>query len=235
MSNATVPANVVTDWVEAYQRQHQLRSGLNYPCETLIRLFKGVFVTGEPLPTQNKRLLDIGFGNGNNTLFFAQLGLDVAGVEIDESICELARQDFEALGLPAEFKAGSNQHIPYEDNSFDYLVSWNVLHYEGSRETVERSITEAARVLKPGGRLILSTTGPNHRILKNSTALGEHRYQLNYPGDFRQNEVHYFMETEEHLLALFAPHFTELKPGRILDYLFTEQLDWFLLTGLVKK
>ena len=229
----TVPNNVVEDWVSAYKKQHELRSGLNYPCETLIRLFKGIFINGTPLPTAGKRLLDIGFGNGNNTLFFAGLGLEVAGVEIDESICELARQDFKALGYEtADFKAGSNQHIPYEDESFDYLVSWNVLHYEGERSNVERSIEEYKRVLKPGGRLILSTTGPTHRILKNSTSLGENRYQLNYPGDFRQNEVHYFVETKEHLDQLFEPHFQERQHGRIQDYLFNEQLDWFLLTAI---
>ncbi len=50
--------------------------------------------------------------------------------------------------------------------SFNFLISWNVLHYEPTVEGIAARIAEYARALKPGDRLNLSTTGPDHKILE---------------------------------------------------------------------
>ncbi|HSH01833.1 MAG TPA: class I SAM-dependent methyltransferase [Anaerolineae bacterium] len=220
------------DWAHAYQLYKNRGEDLAYPSETLVRLLKGDYVTGQREDVAGKSVLDIGFGNGNNTMLLASLGMKVTGVEIHEDICSQVAQTFENLGLEADFRVGDNQNIPFDDNSFDYLVSWNVIHYVGTEEAIKDSIKEYARVLKPGGRLLLSTTGPTHKILLNGKTRGHHQYEIQRPGDFRQGQIHFFFDSPNYIEFYFGPHFKELQIGRIEDQLFLEKLDWWLVTGV---
>jgi len=232
MNSATVDAKILKDWVDVYTSANQKWEEFTYPSETLVRLFKGSHITGKRLETAGKSILDIGFGDGNNTLFLASLGMKVSGIEIEKSICNRASERMLRQGVMADLRVGSNQHIPFADSSFDFLVSWNVLHYEGTETGVEKGIQEYCRVLKPGGRLLLSTTGPESPILLNAKTLGNHRYEIRRPNDFRSGQVHFFFDAPQYLEYYFSPYLNDLKIGRIEDKLFTAKLDWWLLTGL---
>ena len=217
-----------SEWAQAYKSGPEL----SYPSETLIRLFKGDYVTGEKIDCQDKHILDVGFGNGNNTILFAKLGMKVSAVEIHQDICDLASEKFERIGIDVNLKVGKNQELPFEDNTFDFLVSWNVIHYEGNESGIKASIREYARVLKSNGRLFLSTTGPKHKILDNGITLGNHHYKIGRDNDFRKGQVHFFFDAENYLEFYFSPHFHEIQIGRVQDQLFRENLDWWLLTGV---
>lgn len=229
---SVISEKMVKDWANCYVETKVTGVDLIYPSETLIRLLKGDYLTGERPDYKDKKILDVGFGEANNLLFFAAIGMDAHGVEIHQTICDQAKEKFDKRGLSVKLNIGSNQNLPYPNNHFDYLVSWNVLHYEGSEEGVLNSLKEYHRVLKPGGRLLLSTTGPQHKILLNSKTLGHHRYEINRPGDFRQGQVHFFFDTKRYITFYFTPFFDELQIGRIEDQLFREKLDWWLITGL---
>lgn len=54
------------DWAKAYTTNKETGCGLAYPSETLVRLFRGDYVTGEQIDVAGKSVLDIGFGGGNN-------------------------------------------------------------------------------------------------------------------------------------------------------------------------
>ena len=219
-------------WAESYKLFKQTGEELAYPSETLIRLFKGDYVTGKREDVSGKSVLDMGFGNGNNTIFLASLGMKASGVEVHQDICDQVQKTLKSVGLSADLRVGVNQKIPFEDDSFDYLVSWNVLHYEGTEEGVKAGIEEYARVLKPGGRLLLSTTGPAHKILLDGRTLGNHRYEIGRSDDFRKGQVHFFFDAPNYIELYFSPHFKNLQIGRIEDQIFRERLDWWLVTGL---
>lgn len=219
-------------WAEAYELYRKKGIELAYPSETLVRLFKGDYVTGQNIDYEGKSVLDVGFGEGNNTLFLASLGMQVSGIEIHQNICDAISKKFANLGLKVDLRVGTNQEIPFESNSFDFLVSWNVLHYEGTEEGVKAGIKEYARVLKPDGRLFLSTTGPQHKILKNCKTLGNHLYQIGRDDDFRKGQVHFIFDNINLLEFYFSPYFCSLQFGRIEDLLFREKLDWWLVTGI---
>jgi 2-polyprenyl-3-methyl-5-hydroxy-6-metoxy-1,4-benzoquinol methylase len=228
----SVSEQMSSGWADAYELYRKKGDELAYPSETLVRLFKGDYVTGQKLDFKGKSVLDVGFGGGNNTLFLASLGMQVSGVEIHQDICDLASKEFSNLGLQVDLRVGTNQEIPFENNSFDFLVSWNVLHYEGTEEGILSGIKEYARVLKPEGRLFLSTTGPQHKILKNSQTLGNHLYQIGRDDDFRKGQVHFFFDNINYLEFYFSSCFQQLQIGRIEDVLFREKLDWYLVTGV---
>lgn len=228
----SVSEQMSSGWAEAYELYQKKGDQLAYPSETLVCLFKGDYVTGQKLDYEGKSVLDVGFGGGNNTLFLASLGMQVSGIEIHQNICDSASKEFLNLGLQVDLRVGTNQEIPFENNSFDFLVSWNVLHYEGTEEGIKAGIKQYARVLKPGGRLFLSTTGPQHKILKNGQTLGNHLYQIGRDEDFRKGQVHFFFDNINYLEFYFSWCFQELQFGRIEDMLFREKLDWWLVTGV---
>jgi SAM-dependent methyltransferase len=220
------------DWADAYRRFTASGQELVWPSETLVRLLKGAYVPGLDRTYQGKAVLDVGFGNANNLLFLNTLGLRLFGTEVDAGICDLARAKLGRVGATADLRVGTNRSIPFPDDAFDLLVSWNVLHYEDNEAHLIAAIREYARVLRPGGRFLLSTTGPEHKILEGAETLGGHRYRIRRPDDFRKGQVYFYFDTPAYVRHYLGMAFRDVLVGRTHDNLFTETLDWFIATGV---
>ena len=218
-------------WVQAYRRFHTDGSELRWPTESLVRMFKGDYIPGLSKDYAGKSILDIGFGNGNNLIFFASLGLTLYGTEVSQDICDLISQKFVHLEQPAVLRVGTNRHLPFDDDAFDFVVSWNVLHYEGQYDLVADALREYRRVLKRGGRVIVSTVGPENGVFHNGRNLGEGRYQIGRDDDFRKGQVFFCFETVDRIGDEFRNHFHDVLVGRVTETLFIGTNDTFLATG----
>jgi 2-polyprenyl-3-methyl-5-hydroxy-6-metoxy-1,4-benzoquinol methylase len=218
-------------WAEEYRQATENSRQLSYPTETLVRLFKGDYVPGMPKAFEGLRLCDVSCGIGNNAFFFCDLGLTVFATEIHEEICAQVRRSAEASGRAIEVRIGTNRNLPFEDDFFDFLVSWNVLHYENTEADIRQGIAEYARVLRPGGRLFISTTGPEHKILTGAITVAPHIYEIRRDDDFRKGERFFYFDAPNYIHHYFDPVFTDVQVGRIQDNLFTETLDWWLVTA----
>jgi len=230
----TSSAPKAKEWAEEYKRLDQLSLNLSAPSETLIRCFKGDYVPGIPRDFSKMRVLDVGCGNGNNTIFLCRLGLEVFGTEIDQGICDGVKADIKAAGHTLNVKVGTNCALPFEDNFFDFLVSWNVLHYENTEAGIQAGIAEYARVLKPGGRIFISSTGPEHRILEGARTVDAHVYEITRDDDFRKGERFFYFDSPNYIHYYFDPKFDDVLVGRTHDHLFTSTLDWWIITGRKK-
>ena len=219
------------EWAAEYKRMSEVARELSTPTETLVRLFKGDYVPGMPKVYDGMRALDVSCGSANNTFFLCDLGLEAYATEIHTDICGDVKRRAELSGRQLDVRVGTNCKLPFEDNFFDFLVSWNVLHYENTEENIRRGIAEYARVLKPGGRIFLSTTGPEHKILLGARTVGAHLYEIGREEDFRKGERFFYFDAPNYLRYYFEPVFNEVMIGRIHDQLFTEVLDWWLVTG----
>ena len=111
----------------------QPETDLMYPDENIIRIFSGRYVEVSIPPA---KILDYGFGGGNNLLFFASKGYECYGYEISEELIRVARIKFEKFNYPIVLKLVSRDFLDFEDNFFDIIVSWNVIHYLGIKEKV---------------------------------------------------------------------------------------------------
>ncbi len=102
------------------------------------------------------RVADIGTGTGVLALELAALGLDVVGLDQSRGMLEAAREKVKAAGatLPGivVFEEGDAHALPLEDASVDAAFAHMVLH---SLQEPERAIEEMARVVRPGGQVIL--------------------------------------------------------------------------------
>ncbi|HLD11043.1 MAG TPA: class I SAM-dependent methyltransferase [Candidatus Nanoarchaeia archaeon] len=107
----------------------------------------------------NNNLLEIGFGNGTDLLFFENQGFNVKGIDLSEEFVIKAKS--KGLGVIQS----SAESLPYLENTFDIIYSKNVLHFTD----LNKSIKEIFRVLKPNGLaylvLILQTKSKNNKII----------------------------------------------------------------------
>ncbi|MDP8909861.1 MAG: class I SAM-dependent methyltransferase [Chloroflexota bacterium] len=101
----------------------------------------------------NRDVLDLGCGFGGRTVRFAELGArSVTGVEISDAIVEEARAFAAERGAAVTFRVGSGEAIPLPDASVDLVLMNDVMEHVVTPAEV---LAETARVLRPGGRLIV--------------------------------------------------------------------------------
>jgi len=99
---------------------------------------------------QGSRVLDVATGPGYAAAAAADLGAAVVGVDMAPAMVELARR----LHPTVEFRVAQAEALPFEDDSFDAVVS-NFVAPHLSRP--ELAVAELVRVLRGGGRLALTT------------------------------------------------------------------------------
>lgn len=194
--------------------------GLACPDENLVRLFKGKYLD---LPKEG-RLLDCGFGSGNNLVFFHSLGYQCYGLEVAQSAINIASNLFKGAPKEPAFALLEGTDYPYEDNFFDIVVSWNCLHYNGNIHDVKKVIAELHRIIKPGGCLLLSTISHEHMLPVNGEELERNQFRVkdSFTHDNRAGVTVYSPENKEDMFELFAD-FKDLKYGYTKAFLFDDQ------------
>jgi SAM-dependent methyltransferase len=118
--------------------------------ERFFRYFGG---TLRPSHLRGLQVLDLGCGYGGRTIYYADVcGTDqVDGIEISPAMVERCRQLALELGSSrVRFSEGFAEDLPFPPDSFDAVISFDVLEHVGDPI---RAISEAARVVRPGGRL----------------------------------------------------------------------------------
>ena len=118
------------------------------------------------------RLLDIGTGTGRVLELLAPRVCQGLGVDASKAMLALARARLAQPGLAhCAVRLADMYRLPLADGSFDTAVLQMVLHYA---EHPEGAVAEAARVLAPGGRLIIIDLAAHAR--DNLTAKLAHRW-----------------------------------------------------------
>lgn len=99
---------------------------------------------------KEEKVLDLGCGNGRyyQLLRYA----DYTGIDNSEKLINIAKQKYPE----ANFKVEDALNLSFEDNTFDKIYSIAVLHRIPSKEFRLQFLKESRRVLKRGGRLIIT-------------------------------------------------------------------------------
>jgi SAM-dependent methyltransferase len=156
-----------------------LAEALGYPTELLDRLpaeavssFAGVgyhFGLARLLP--GERVLDLGSGSGMDAFAAAvQVGPrgSVTGVDITPE--QLAKAERQVFGERVSFQHARIEELPFQDGSFDAVISNGVVNLSPDKRRV---FSEAARVLRRGGRLALSDIVTERQIAARTSCQAE--------------------------------------------------------------
>lgn len=94
-------------------------------------------------------VLEIGFGTGLNLPHYSPAVTSLTTVDPNEGMGAIAQNRIEASAIPVKTKPISGENLPMDDASFDNVVcTWTLC----SIPNVEQALSEAYRVLKPGGK-----------------------------------------------------------------------------------
>jgi ubiquinone/menaquinone biosynthesis C-methylase UbiE len=114
---------------------------------------------------EGERVLDLACGTGTLALAAARSlpGLRVTGVDGDPAILARARAK---AGREVTFDQGLSTELPYEDESYDVVLSTLFFHHLSDQAKVD-SAEEVRRVLRPAGRVVIGDVGrPQDRLMR---------------------------------------------------------------------
>jgi ubiquinone/menaquinone biosynthesis C-methylase UbiE len=127
---------------------------LNNPIRRLAqRRYEAPMLLGMTGSLDGKRALEIGCGAGfGMKIILEQFGVaSVRGIDLDPRMVARAQKRIRRYASRAEVSVGDVTAIPAENESFDAVFDFSVLHHV---ETWEDGVREVARVLKPGGLFV---------------------------------------------------------------------------------
>ena len=97
-----------------------------------------------------QRVLDVATGSGNTALAAARRFCDVTGVDYVPELLERGRERAAAERLTVDFRSGDAEALPFQDASFDVVLSSVGAMFAPNQE---RTAEEIARVCRPGGKI----------------------------------------------------------------------------------
>jgi SAM-dependent methyltransferase len=103
------------------------------------------------------KVLDVACGTGNLAIPAAKGGADVTGIDIAPNLIEQAQARATAQGVNAVFEIGDAEALPYDDDSFDIVMTMFGAMFAPRPDV---TATELIRVCKPGGLIAMANWTP---------------------------------------------------------------------------
>jgi ubiquinone/menaquinone biosynthesis C-methylase UbiE len=134
------------DWPEPYDRW------FTTPIGTLVKNYEGELILDLLRPGQGEIILDAGCGTGGFTLDILSFGVQVIGLDI--SLPMLMRAAQKAKGYPFQIVLADMSNLPFQENSFNKVVSVTALEFI---KDAKDAVRELFRVTKKGGCVVVAT------------------------------------------------------------------------------
>lgn len=150
-------------------------------------------------------VLDVAAGNGNATLAAARRFADVTSTDYVPHLLDKGRRRAEAEGLIVHFQEADAEALPFENASFDAVLSTYGVMFAPDHATAAR---EMLRVVRPGGRIAMANWTPDGLIGRLFKVVGAH---VPPPAGVKSPAL---WGTESHLVALFGPQAQDIQVER---------------------
>lgn len=207
-------------------------------------------------PKKGMFVLDVGSGTGDTVLEIAEKVKPdgkAVGVDFTEEGITKAREKAKSLELDgvAEFRLAEAERLPFEDETFDAVISECVVCLTSDKQQV---LNEKVRVLKPGGRLIMHDViswAPMPQAIRNNSELycsciggavsiDDYKAMMKGAGLTDIKTVDYSRETRRMLSAGILLNALELSKGdrafqEIVDFVRGDGIGYALFVGTKAK
>lgn len=190
---------------------------------------ENLYVLDQFADLRGKRVLDIGCGQGDTSVFFALRGAEVRALDVSEKMVELTGELARAHGVGdrVQARACRVEDMDFPDNHFDLVFADGVLHHLDMLAAVPNVV----RVMKPGGRGIFlepqkgSIFSEVYRFFAKDLRTTDERPLEQRDFDFLTSQFGHLEHREYHLvsLLLFTMRFVTLKlSGKAFPYWMDE-------------
>lgn len=142
-----------------------------------------------PLPEEVSTFLDAGCGRGSYVAYASNRGITAVGLDIVPEAMKKAQKN-----CNGNFILGDVRDLPFDDEFFDYVLSYGVVEHF---DETDRAIREIYRVLKPDGTAIISVPGKItlHYITK-ILGMARGTWTLGYEKSYSPREFKKLIEKE---------------------------------------
>jgi SAM-dependent methyltransferase len=115
-----------------------------------------------------QRVLDVAAGSGNTALAAARRGARVTATDVVPGLLETASRRAAAEGLDLDVQVADAQDLPFEDGTFDLVMSSFGAMYAPDQQ---RTASELIRVCRPGGRIAMANWTPDGLVARLQRAM----------------------------------------------------------------
>lgn len=127
-----------------------------------------------------KKILELGCGQGRDTIFFASNGLDVVAIDSSQvAIDVLSKITFEKNLSIKAMVHNSSKGIPFDNSYFDAVYSHMFFNMGFTDDQLKYLFVEVNRVLKNGGLNLFSVRSDNDTMYKKGTEVEKNIYDIN--------------------------------------------------------
>lgn len=219
---------------EHYGTFYRERNPLHvYPVEFVVRAFLGNYPRHKTDATayEGRSVLDIGFGDGRNMPLLHNLGLKISGIEITQEICALTNVRMKHFGIPAELRVGRNHNIPFEDDTFDFVLASHACYYVDHGKSFNDNIREISRVLRVGGTFVFSAPMPSSYIMTDAEPDDDgHMFIRNDPYGVRNGYRMKKFDDEAQIKSTLSDTFESFEIGKCRnDFWGIEEHVWIVV------
>ncbi len=109
---------------------------------------------------QFTNFLDLGCGLGRHSIYMAKKGFDVTAVDLSDYGVNHTKEWANKENLNIETDVCNMLELPYNDNTFDCIIAYNVIYHTDTQGFVN-TLKEIKRVLKPNGELFITLISKN--------------------------------------------------------------------------
>jgi ubiquinone/menaquinone biosynthesis C-methylase UbiE len=121
--------------------------------------------------SSDDEVLDVACGAGNATIPAARTAARTVGLDITPELIEAAKKAAADAGVEIEWVEGDAQDLPFDDESFDVVVSTFGCMFAPDHA---KAASELVRVLRPGGRMVVATWRPEGNVGRMFSTIASH-------------------------------------------------------------
>jgi ubiquinone/menaquinone biosynthesis C-methylase UbiE len=147
----------MAELTEAQQQARAFWSAGDYPKAMYLIAGIGPIAVDRAGVSADDVVLDVACGSGNATIPAAKTGAKVTGLDITPELIEAGRANAAEAGVEIDWVEGDAQDLPFDDASFDVVLSVFGCMFAPDHA---KTAAELARVLRPGGRLVVAAWIP---------------------------------------------------------------------------
>jgi SAM-dependent methyltransferase len=145
-------------YAQSYKKLTKIEN-FQSPAENLIRAIK---VDSIAPKNKQSRALDFGSGDGRHTEYLLKMGYYVVATDVSPEAIHATKYRVQSYDNMKTVLMAPNSKINYPNSYFDLVVSWETMHWLGSKKIFLFYLKEFKRLLNKGGRLIMTMPTETH-------------------------------------------------------------------------